>query len=101
MTDPITEVTPDDRAAQATPPNTSKQSVVPVILKRAWDDIEPKVAAALVGGTVASALISEAALIGFPLDPGAASLLTALLSFLGGYLKHSTGRTTFEGDIKN
>lgn len=94
-------VTPEDRVAQATPPAKSKQNVVPVIFRRAWADIEPKLGAALVSGSIASALISEAAHLGYPLDPGAASLITVALSFLGGYIKHSTAKQTFEGSITN
>lgn len=78
-----------------------KKNVAKVIFKRAWNDIEPKLAAALTSGALASALISEAAVLGYPLDPGVASLLTLACTVIAGYIKPSTEKTSFEGSPKN
>lgn len=68
------------------------------VVHRAWHDVEPKIQTGLLTGAVVTAGIAEAGGLGIQIDPTLAALLTAVASFVGGWLKASDARDWDFGD---
>ena len=71
---------------------TIVQTITKNVLKRAWNDIEPKVLSFLATGLSAALVIKAGEYAGVTIDPAAAVAIAAVIAGLAGYLKSSTVR---------
>lgn len=72
--------------------STKISTVIKSVVKRDWNDLEPKLVAFLATGLTASGVIEAAKYAGITLDPGQAGLAVVLLSSIAGYIKSSSSK---------
>lgn len=72
--------------------STKISSVIKDVVKRDWNDLEPKLVAWLATGLTASGLIEAAKYAGITLDPGQAGLAVVILGTIAGYIKASSSK---------
>ena len=77
---------------------TTTRTVTVSVLKRDWNDIEPKLLAFLATGLTATAVVSAADYVGIHLPDGLAALVVLIVGGIAGYVKSSTNKvdTTVE-----
>ena len=71
---------------------TTTRTVTVSVLKRAWNDLEPKLLAFLATGLTATAVVSAADYVGVHLPDGLAALIVLLVGGIAGYVKSSTNK---------
>ena len=71
---------------------TTTRTVAVSILKRDWNDIEPKLLAFLATGLTATAVVSAGDYVGVHLPDGVAALIVLVVGAIAGYVKSSTSK---------
>lgn len=72
--------------------STKISTVIKSVIKRDWNDLEPKLVAWLAAGLTTSGVIEVAKYAGVTLDPGQAGLVVLIIGSIAGYITKSSSK---------
>ena len=78
---------------------TTTRTVTVTVLKRDWNDIEPKILTFLATGLTATAVVSAGDYVGIHIPVGLAMLIVLIVGGIAGYAKASTSKVRAAGGI--
>lgn len=77
--------------------STQVTTIVKSVVRRDWNDLEPKLIAFLATGLTATGLVQFAAFLGVHPTPAQAALAVLVISSIAGYIKSSSSKDTISG----
>ena len=78
---------------------TTTRTVTVSVLKRDWNDIEPKLLAFLATGLTATAVVSAGDYVGIHIPVGLAMLVVMVVGAVAEYIKSSTSKVTVPVEV--
>ena len=78
---------------------TTTRTVTVSVLKRDWNDIEPKILTFLATGLTATAVVSAGDYVGIHIPVGLAMLIVLIVGAIAGYAKSSTSKVSVPADV--
>ena len=78
---------------------TTTRTVTVSVLKRDWNDIEPKLLAFLATGLTATAVVSAGDYVGLHIPVGLAMLVVMVVGAVAEYIKSSTTKVSVPADV--
>ena len=78
---------------------TTTRTVTVSVLKRDWNDIEPKLLAFLATGLTATAVVSAGDYVGLHIPVGLAMLVVMVVGAVAEYIKSSTSKVSVPVDV--
>ena len=78
---------------------TTTRTVTVTVLKRDWNDLEPKLLAFLATGLTATAVVSAGDYVGIHIPVGLAMLIVMVVGAVAEYIKSSTNKVSVPADV--